>query len=248
MAEHDDGVARRYRELAREEPPARVDAAILAAARRTTAPAASRVRNRWMGPVSIAAVLVLGVGLVLRMQVEEPGIATAPPAASSSAEYPVPLAAEAPAKADEAPVARAREDAAAASKPLEAAPLALPRAKSSVHEAPSREAASPAPAPRDPDPAPSASAPAAVPAAPESRPAETVPAPARAKREAAADRAASLAAPEAPKDAREVELERIAGLREAGRHDEADRALEAFRRKFPDYRIPAPLAERVMRR
>ena len=33
-------------------------------------------------------------------------------------------------------------------------------------------------------------------------------------------------------------LERIAELRKQGRHEEADKALEDFRRRYPDYRIP----------
>jgi hypothetical protein len=41
------------------------------------------------------------------------------------------------------------------------------------------------------------------------------------------------------------ELERIARLREAGAQREADRALEAFRRRHPDFRIPEAMWERV---
>jgi hypothetical protein len=33
-------------------------------------------------------------------------------------------------------------------------------------------------------------------------------------------------------------LERIAELRKAGMHEEADKALEAFRKRYPDYKIP----------
>ena len=33
-------------------------------------------------------------------------------------------------------------------------------------------------------------------------------------------------------------LERIAELRKQGRHEEADKALEDFKRRYPDYRIP----------
>jgi len=41
------------------------------------------------------------------------------------------------------------------------------------------------------------------------------------------------------------ELERIARLRAEGRHAEADKALEEFRRKYPDFRIPEAMWERV---
>jgi hypothetical protein len=72
MTDSDDTLARRYRELAREEPRAALDEAILAASRRALArPSASR---RWAAPVSIAAVLVLAFGITLEMQREEPGV------------------------------------------------------------------------------------------------------------------------------------------------------------------------------
>jgi hypothetical protein len=37
-------------------------------------------------------------------------------------------------------------------------------------------------------------------------------------------------------------------LRIAGRHAEADKALEEFRRRFPAYRIPDPVWDRVRAR
>jgi|SRR6185503_402852 len=40
-------------------------------------------------------------------------------------------------------------------------------------------------------------------------------------------------------------LERIAQLRQQGRHDEADRALAEFRKRYPDYKIPAAMLEKV---
>jgi hypothetical protein len=77
MTDTDDNLARRYRELSREEPQAALDAAILAASCRAVAkPSWSR---RWAAPVSIAAVLVLAFGVTLEMQREVPGIESAPP-------------------------------------------------------------------------------------------------------------------------------------------------------------------------
>src|SRR6188768_926060 len=96
MTEPGDPVARRYRELAREEPGASLDDAILAASRRAAGARPGGKRTgaaRWMGPVSIAAVLVLGIGVSLRMQLEKPGIETSMPT-QSSGEYPVPPSAE----------------------------------------------------------------------------------------------------------------------------------------------------------
>ena len=43
-------------------------------------------------------------------------------------------------------------------------------------------------------------------------------------------------------------LERIAELRREGKHDEADKALAEFRKRYPDYRISESMLERVERR
>jgi hypothetical protein len=79
----DDKLARAYRALAKEEPPAALDAKVLDAARRAARPSLSR---RWGVPVSIAAVLVLATGLVLEMRSQRPGIETSPGSANAPAE------------------------------------------------------------------------------------------------------------------------------------------------------------------
>jgi len=61
--DRDVRVSERYRALGREQPPPELDVAILAASRRRHA--------RWVVPVSIAAVVVLAVGVTLRVQIEE---------------------------------------------------------------------------------------------------------------------------------------------------------------------------------
>jgi hypothetical protein len=252
MTDSDDAISRRYREGAREEPPASLDAAILAASRRAVQ--AGPRRNRWAMPVSIAAVLVLGIGVSLRMQMEQPGIETSVPS-SSSAEYPMPQATEAsppvtpspPSAADattqapaprakEPPKALARADAPAAMqkriKPADLPPEAAPAAKPEA----------PAPAPFTDLAAQSAPAPAAAPARMQGGIASPVPG-ARREASVALQGAAAVA-----KDPREAELERIARLRAEGNHDEADKALEAFRREHPQYRIPDAMRERIERR
>jgi hypothetical protein len=106
----DDRIVERYRALGRAEPPAELDATILAAARRA---ASSRPgRRRWMLPVSIAAVVVLSVSVALQVQRERPGTADrlgAPPAAGKAVAPAAPAAesnrVEAPAQAA-APAAR----------------------------------------------------------------------------------------------------------------------------------------------
>jgi hypothetical protein len=68
----------------------------------------------------------------------------------------------------------------------------------------------------------------------------------RAKRELADSAAPSgqaNAVPALPDPA--AELERIGRLRGEGRHEEADKALDAFLRKHPGYRIPDPVWDRV---
>jgi hypothetical protein len=46
----------------------------------------------------------------------------------------------------------------------------------------------------------------------------------------------------------EQALQGIADLRRQGRHDEADKALVEFRKRFPDYKIPPEMLEKVERR
>ena len=82
-------------------------------------------------------------------------------------------------------------------------------------------------------------------AAPAAREAEAPRAQSRLKaeagRQAPAGAAANLSAP----DEITRELDAIAKLRTEHRDEEADKALEAFRRKHPDYRIPDAVWERV---
>jgi hypothetical protein len=86
MAEReDDKLAERYRALGREEPPAGLDARILAAARR--AAGARPPLRRWALPLSLAAVIVLSVTVTLQMQHERPQMEEQPaaPAQAESA-------------------------------------------------------------------------------------------------------------------------------------------------------------------
>ena len=77
MADDDDKILRRYRELPREEPPRHLDDAILAAARRAvhTRPAPLVVptgRQRWYFPLAAAAIIVLAVAVTMHMEREQP--------------------------------------------------------------------------------------------------------------------------------------------------------------------------------
>ena len=277
MTDSDDRIARRYRELAREEPPPALDAAILARARQATgdgpsfpAPEETRVRPRfprWAGPMSIAAVLVLGIGVSLRMQLEQPGIETSAPAIepSQASEYSMPPGAEsapAPAPAVAADAARpATAPKAARQNRPDTAPVPKPFADAPIHErsrsenatsqaipaAPPASAFAPSPQPAlDSLQAAPAQPPAAVRA--QEAPAAAQSAPLRAKREVALPDSAGareLRKSLAPETDPDRELERIARLREAGSHAQADAALAEFRRRRPDYRIPEGMWERV---
>ncbi len=228
-----------YRALGVEEPPRALDEAILAAAGR---PARSW-SARWAVPLSLAAVVVLSVVVTLRIQHEQPELATAPaaPAAAPPAPREAPTQALQPqvedqvkptAKAARKPEARQAEPKHFAEAQSERAPA--PAASAAVAQAPAPPAASGELASRR-DAETAAHAPRAAAALAKRAPAEAAP--------AAEPSAANLAA-EAP----ERELERIARLRAEGRHAEADKALAEFRKRHPEYRIPEEMLKRVERR
>ena len=77
------GVSQRYRAGARDEPPARLDAAVLAAARREVEQ--PRQRRHWQMPASIAAMLVIGVCLVLIVRDNQPPLPSLDPPAAEEA-------------------------------------------------------------------------------------------------------------------------------------------------------------------
>jgi hypothetical protein len=250
MSDRDEELARLYRALAKEEPPETLDAAILAASRRAVVrPSLAR---RWAGPVSVAAVLVLAIGVTLEMRDEAPGIeapATSPPALERPRGEPAAPEAK---REEPVPEARRREER------REIAPARpAPRAVAPQPAPPARAESNVAPAPA----APSASSPAPAPAAPaaskivpmQARPSRTtlgVPeekrlsAPATASSAPAAADLATRSSPDRADDPAAL-LEAIAKLRAAGEDAEADRALEDFRRRYPGYRIDAATWERV---
>ena len=133
--ERDEKVSAGYRALGGEEPPRALDEAILAAARKRP--------SRWRVPLSIAAVLVLAVGVTLRMLPQRPeaeSVALAPQVMQT----PRP-AASAPAPARE--LARPAAGAEAAAEVAAADALAESRMRSDIAAKPtSRASAAPAPA------------------------------------------------------------------------------------------------------
>ena len=264
MTDPDDKLKRAYRDLAREEPSAALDAAILAKARTRTA--ARSGFARYAGPVSIAAVLVLGIGVSLRMQLEEPGIETSVPAAQS--EYPVPSA-EPAAPPAEAPPVLQKAPAAKPAAPQRAEPERLERRdaqRSQANQAVPVPTPPPAPRAFRDEAAPSPRVAPDLATAPAIATAPAPAAPAAAAREAPAVSGLSAAPQAALRAKREMsldaagpsqlrksvveadpvrELERIARLREGGEHAAADKALEEFRKQHPAFRIPDATWERV---
>jgi len=71
--------------------------------------------------------------------------------------------------------------------------------------------------------------------------------PPAARRDAESGTPARLLGQVAKADSPEAALERIAELRRQGRHDEADKALAEFRRRYPDYRIAEEMLKKVER-
>jgi len=238
MSERDDELLRRYRAASREAPPASLDASILAASRRSVR--APSVR-RWAAPLSIAAVVVLALGLVLKVQREAPE-AVMPAESHAAPSVPAPVA-EPAAPPPEATAPEAVPPKAAAPEPM--AKTARKAKAEAKQVAPPPPAAAPAQAPPAPAPASPARAQSAPGAAADAAPAErastvdttranTAPVPMAAQRSVAVDPL-------------QRELERIARLRAQGKDDEADAALEAFRRAHPDYRIEPAMWEKVRR-
>jgi hypothetical protein len=227
----DPKLSERYRELPREEPPRALDDAILAASRRAVdarpAPlVAPTGRRRWYFPVAAAAVIVLAVAVVAHVEREQPDVEILQPSMEVLKTPPPP------------PIEQDR------------------RAEASQ---PARKAASPSgfaaePPPRA-DSAGALSAPAAVPAPASPRPAAeaerndvgAASAGARTTRDER-PRAQTQRASATVEQSPEVELERIARLRAAGRHEEADKALAEFRKRYPDYRLSDEVRAKVERR
>jgi hypothetical protein len=214
-SDRDPRVSERYRALGREEPPHALDEAILAAARRR--------RLRWAVPVSIAAVVVLAVGVTLRVQIEErrdaEDIALSP------------RVMQAPAPADE--VARqSRRD----SAPAPAA--APPPVALESREQPAREAVAPRAAPAAAAP-PIAARKLEAPAGAAADRAEPT------GRVGAGVAVGKISAPPETPETPEQWLERIGKLRDAGKAREADESLAEFRKRYPDYRMSAAMRARV---
>jgi len=262
MTTDDDKASQRYRELPREEPPRHLDDAILAASRRAvhTHPAPLVVpsgRQRWYFPLAAAAIIMLAVGVTMHMQLQTPAEEMAStntmsaPAATKEAPRSVP-AQETPSRRsfemrDEASAQKRRAapgERREQSEPPPRLDLQVPPAPPELQKS-LEVAATPPAASQDAlrvQPSAGAVFSRVQPApAPQAAPAPRVQAMIAEKAGSAPKLAASAA--QSP----EQWLQGIADLRWQGYHDEADRQLAEFRKRYADYRIPEPMLRKVER-
>ena len=222
MVKPDDAVRAAYRGLPREEPPPAVDAALLAAARQSVA---VRPAHRWRIPASLAAVLVLSVAVTLRVADEQPEIQAIPPPPATKPEPGVsaPVAGPAPQPKAQRPEASPPREMARSEPP--------PPVKEETVIA-----AAPALAP--PPQADAAAQSAGRLAQPDARAERRAPTTAKSRADASNLASAGPLSPEAW-------LERIIELRASARHKEADESYEEFRRRYPDYFVPAEKLQKI---
>lgn len=238
------GLSGRYRASSTEEPPAHLDAAIVAAARREVE--RSRFRRSWHVPASIAAVLVIGVSLALMTsEIEDPlpppdtsaGVAAgearqAVPALAMKQESQARPAPRPGIKSESRP---SRERVARSDREADA------RQNSAVEHADSTAAlpsvAAPAPAP------PLQQFEAAVPSETVTEQKSALGDSVQEKRASAALRKEAAPSSAAPADAREEWLRKIEDLLRNGKTAQAREQLAEFRKHYPDYRLPETLRE-----
>lgn len=247
----DDGdISRHYRELPREEPPRHLDDAIRAAARRAvgTRPAPLVVptgRQRWYFPLAAAAVIVLAVAVTMHVEREQPGeeIVSAPVAPATSPPLEEPRADARTEKPQSAPQPeRRRKTESAGSRELRdaAPPTELQKAPEPVPTLPP-----------EPPPAATGDAMSAQRSAPGAFMGSAEPAGPKASSSAARDEAtreSSVLAKLGVAPSPEQWLQGIADLRRQRRHEEADKALAEFRKRYPDYRISKEVLEQLEKR
>lgn len=214
MSDIDPKLSRAYREASSEEPPAALDAAILAAAKQQAATPRRPARAswvRWMAPASALATLLVGVSVAFLMQREQPEITDDTTVRQSAPRPQRPQ----PERASEATKAKAADSAAEKKEAPAAAAAAFP--------AESRAKAG-APAMARESNAASDSASGALGAA----------ATAAAGKLAPMRQAATPRSPEAW-------LEEIKRLKREGRDKEAAEQLAEFRKAYPAYALPEAL-------
>jgi hypothetical protein len=233
----DPKLSQRYRELPREEPPRHLDEAILAASRRAaeSRPAPLVVpsgRRRWYFPLAAAAIIVLAVAVTVHVerQQEKLDVVEAPVAA--------------PAREEQAAAAQAP-----AEPPRAFTPDPTPQAGAKRDAEPLADLRKSQPAPSSPPAAAPAPAQDALGGLRESARADEAKPQARMEMQSAMRQKATVAAASAFSGASpEQWLQGIDDLKRQGRHEEAERELAEFRKRYPDYRIPEAITEKFEKR
>lgn len=225
---NDSELSRAYKEAAGEKPPAALDAAILQEARHAVDHGGRVARGpfarTWLVPASLAAVLLLTVGLVTFVSRE-------------SGEAPSP--AGAPRRALEADRLQSQQPRSKLEAQAPAAPLAEEPALMMQQKVPAEKKAAPAPPPaKMRTDAPASVTPAMVPAESTERMRARDEVGRQSKEDKREQRPpAALTATEMRALSPEEWLKRIVQLRDQGKHDEADTSLAAFKKRYPDYPI-----------
>jgi hypothetical protein len=237
---YSDDVSRAYRAVAREQPSAELDHVIhmaaLRGARARPRTLTAALRRRWSVPIAIAATIVVGASVAF-LAADRPDSPIAP---AGKAPVPQLRDADRPVQAPEAP--RSSLETGEVDKLREAQPSSEAVAKQAPPTAVMREArptrerttrdefvanrGQPAPQPAQSVPRPESSATPDVPV--EAKGLRNVPPGA----ELQTDQGAESLSPE-------VWLQRIREFRSRGELTQAEASLRAFRRRYPDYPLPA---------
>jgi hypothetical protein len=233
----ESNISKRYRDLPREEPPRALDDAILAKSRRAVQarPAPLVVpsgRRRWYFPLAAAAIIVLAVAVTVHVERQQPDaeLAEAPAA--------VPPSAQAPREERSPPAGVARKAQVAKREQYAADPKPVPPPLADLQKAPSAPASSP-PLAREAESRQKDATDALASRRDEASQPQPQSAPAAAGARARVQQ--SVTSPE-------QWLQGIADLRRQGRHEEADKALAEFRKRYPDYKISEAMLEKVEKR
>jgi hypothetical protein len=238
-------VSERYRAGAQDEPPTKLDAAILDAARREVEQ--SRPRRNWQMPASIAAMLVIGVSLVLIVRDNEPPLPSLDRPAADEAK----LAKSAPAQLamKTSPVPRAdfhREDRSSRERSVRPDREPVTRGEVAAVQGNAASGATVQPAPAPAPAAPAITEPLGPAEQEQARIAESRDLSSSKKSATVADAAPETGASvralrkqetAAPAQPREW-LEEIDGLLRDGKQTEARRRLLDFRQQYPHYPLP----------
>jgi hypothetical protein len=238
------GLSGHYRAGSTEEPPAHLDAAILAAARREVR--RSRFARNWHLPVSIAAVFVIGVSLALMTsEIDDP---LPPPdtsagvSAGKSAQAVTARAMKQESQAPQVPrsgaereVRPSRERSARRDRELDVRQNSVAEHADSAAGVPSVAAPAAAPALRQFE--------AAAPPESVAEQKSTVADSAQGRRATAALSKKAAPSSDAPAGAPEEWLKNIEDLLSNGKTTQAREQLAEFRKRYPDYRLPETLRE-----